>query len=171
MIISTYISTKQIPIIISTCIFTIWISTVISTCISTIWIFTVISTCISIKYACIHIYTDVSMECSSTVSLRRYLYYHNIQVKPEIRYYQYSYLYKDIATVTPIHIKPEISKSWIPSRSLLQPYMKHFHKFIAYYIFDYNHYDDTDNIRRQVVGYTMSLKKKRRTKLKAHSPE
>ena len=70
-------------------------------------------------------------------------------------------------------MKPEISKSWIPSRSLLQPYMImiYSHKLITYYIIDYNHYDNTDNIRRQVVEYIMSLKRKQRTKLKACSPE
>ena len=68
-------------------------------------------------------------------------------------------------------MKPEISKSWISSRSLLQPYMKYFHKLIAYYIIDYNHNKNTDNIRRQVVGYIMSINIKRRTKLRASSPE
>ena len=35
---------------------------------------------------------------------------------------------------------------------------------------DYNHSINSGNIRRQVVGYIMSLKRKRRIKLKAYSP-
>ena len=83
-----------------------------------------------------------------------------IQVKPKIHSYRYSHLYENISTVTPIHIKPEISKSWISSHSLLQPYMKYFHKVIAYYIIDYNHYNNINIIRRPVVGYIMSMKRK-----------
>ena len=70
-----------------------------------------------------------------------------IQVKPEIYSYRYSHLYKDISTVTSIHMKPKISKLWILSRLSLQPYMKYFHKLIMYYIIDYNH-NNTNNIRR-----------------------
>ena len=91
------------------------------------------------------------------------------QVKPET--HSYNYLYKDISTITPIHIKPEITRSWIPSHSSLQPYMKYFHKLITYYMTDYNHSINTGNIRRQVVGYIMSLKRKIRMKLKGYSPE
>ena len=94
-----------------------------------------------------------------------------IHVKPEIHSYQYSQLYKVISTVTPIHIKPKISKLWISSRSLLQPYMKYFHKLIAYYIIDYKNCNNINNIRRQVIGYIMSMKRKQRTNLKARSPE
>ena len=36
---------------------------------------------------------------------------------------------------------------------------------------DYNHSINSGNIRRQVVGYIMSLKRKQRMKLKAYSPE
>ena len=90
-----------------------------------------------------------------------------IQVKPKIHSYRYSHLYKDISTATPIHMKPEISKSWTSSRSSLQPYMKYFHKLIAYYIIDYDHYDNINNIQRQVIGHVMSMKRKRRTNLKA----
>ena len=68
-------------------------------------------------------------------------------------------------------MKPEITRSWILSRSSLQPYMKYFHKFITYYMIDYNQSNNTGNIRRQVVVYIMSLKRKRRMKLKACSPE
>ena len=51
--------------------------------------------------------------------------------------------------------------------------MKYFHKLITYYIniIDYNHYNNINNIRKQVVGYIMSMKRKRRTNLKARSPE
>ena len=45
----------------------------------------------------------------------------HIQVKPEIHSYRYSHLYEDISTATPIpvHIKPEISKSWTSLHSSL----------------------------------------------------
>ena len=36
---------------------------------------------------------------------------------------------------------------------------------------DYNHSNDINKIRRQVVGYIMSMKRKGRMKLKACSPE
>ena len=49
--------------------------------------------------------------------------------------------------------------------------MKYFHQLISYYIIDYNYYNNTNNIRRNVVGYIMSMKRKQRTKLKARSPE
>ena len=88
-----------------------------------------------------------------------------IPIKPEIC--SYDHLYEDISTATPIHTKPEISKSWKLSRSSLQPYMKYFHKLIAYYIIDYKHYNNINNIRRQVVGYMMSMERKRRTNLKS----
>ena len=68
-------------------------------------------------------------------------------------------------------MKPEITRSWIPSRSLLQPYMKYFHKLIVCYIIGYNHYNNINNTRRQVRRYIMSLKRKQRKKLKACSPE
>ena len=80
-------------------------------------------------------------------------------------------LYKDISTVTPIQVKPETTKSWVPLHSSLQPYMKYFYKLITYYMIDYNQSNNTGNIRKQVVGYIMSLKKKQRMKLKAYSPE
>ena len=34
---------------------------------------------------------------------------------------------------------------------------------------DYNHSSNTDNIRKQVTGYIMSMKRKRRMKLKAYN--
>ena len=71
----------------------------------------------------------------------------------------------------PTHMKPEIFISWISSHLLLQPYMKYFYKLITYYIIDYNHYNSITNIRRQVVGYIMHMKKKQRTNLKARNPE
>ena len=49
--------------------------------------------------------------------------------------------------------------------------MRYFHKLIAYYIIDYKHYNNINNIRRQVVGYIMSMKRKRRTNLKARYHE
>ena len=76
-----------------------------------------------------------------------------------------------MSTVAPIQVKPETTKSWVPLHSSLQPYMKYFYKLITYYMIDYNHSINSGNIRRQVVGYIMSLKRKRRMKLKAYSPE
>ena len=68
-------------------------------------------------------------------------------------------------------MKPKISKSWTLSYSLLQPYMKYFHKCISYHIIDYNHYNNINNIRRQVIGYIMSMNSKRGTNLKIRYPE
>ena len=64
-------------------------------------------------------------------------------------------------------MKPEISKAWSSLRSSLLPYMKYFHKLTAYYIIDYNHYNNINNIRKQVIGYIMSMKREQRTNLKA----
>ena len=94
-------------------------------------------------------------------------------------------LYEGIPTVTPIpskpgiflqyirgfiitseYVKPESPESWIPSHSSLQPYMKYFYKFVTYYMFDHNYNIDTCDIRRQIVGYIMSLKRKQGAKLK-----
>ena len=75
-----------------------------------------------------------------------------IQIKSEIYPYRYNYLYGVIFTAIPIHMKPEISTSWTSSRSSLQPYMKYFHKLIAYYIIDYDHYNIINNIQREVIG-------------------
>ena len=94
-----------------------------------------------------------------------------IQVKPKIHSYRYSHLYQDFSTATSIHMKPEISKSWASSRSSLLPYMKYFHKLIAYYIIDYNHYNNINNTQRQVIGYIMSIKRKWRNNLKARYQE
>ena len=47
--------------------------------------------------------------------------------------------------------------------------MKYFYKLIAYYMINYNHSSSVRIIRRQVVGYIMSLKRKRRMKLKANN--
>ena len=49
----------------------------------------------------------------------------------------------------------------------VQPYVKYFYKFVTYYMFDHNHDIDTCDIRRQIVGYIMSLERKRGSKLKA----
>ena len=105
--------------------------------------------------------------------------------------------YEDISTITPIlskpkmfvqgiHSKPEIRlqnirgfvnvlkqvksgtrQSWLPSRSLLQPYTKSFYKFITYYMNNHVYNINTWNIRIQLTGFIMSLKRKRRMKLKA----
>ena len=69
--------------------------------------------------------------------------------------------------IVPRQVKPEAPKSWLPLRSLLQPYMKSFYKFVTYYMIDHNYNIDTWNIRKQVAGYIMFLKRKRRAKLKA----
>ena len=69
--------------------------------------------------------------------------------------------------ITPEQVKPESPESWIPSHSSLQPYVKYFYKFVTYYKFDHNYNIDTCDIRRQIVGYIMSLKRKRGAKLKA----
>ena len=72
---------------------------------------------------------------------------------------------------TPKQVKPQSPESWIPSYSSLQPYVNYFYKFVTYYIFD-NKYDiNTWNIRRHVVGYIMSLKRKRKSKLNANNCE
>ena len=69
--------------------------------------------------------------------------------------------------ITPEQVKPESPESWIPSHSSLQPYVKYFYKFVTYYMFDHNYNIDTCDIRRQLVGYIMSLRRKRAAKLKA----
>ena len=68
-------------------------------------------------------------------------------------------------------MKPEISKLWTLSRSSLKPYMKYFHKLIAYYIIEYNYYDNINNIQRQVIGYILSMKRKQRNNLKTRYQE
>ena len=74
--------------------------------------------------------------------------------------------------VAPIQVESETTKSWVPSHSLLQPYIKYFYKVIMYYMINYNHSINSGNIRRQqVVDYIMSQKMKRRMKLKTYSPE
>ena len=45
--------------------------------------------------------------------------------------------------------------------------MKYFYKFVTYYIFGHNYNIDTCDIRRQIVVYIMSLKRKQGAKLKA----
>ena len=70
-----------------------------------------------------------------------------IQVKPET-FKSLRCLYKYISTVAPIQVKLETTKSWLPSLSLLQPYMKYFYKLVIYYVIDYNHSINFDNIRR-----------------------
>ena len=69
--------------------------------------------------------------------------------------------------IVPKQVKPEAPKSWLPARSLLQPYAKFFYKFDTYCMFDYNYNIDIQNIRKQVARYVISLKRKQRAKLKA----
>ena len=61
-------------------------------------------------------------------------------------------------TILSKQIKPEAPKAWIPSHSSLQPYTKSLYKFVTYYIIDHNYNIDTWNIRKEVIGYIMSLK-------------
>ena len=63
-------------------------------------------------------------------------------------------------------VKPETHKSWLQLYSSLHPYVESFYKFITYYIINHNYNIDIRNIRIQIVGYIMSMKRKRRTKLK-----
>ena len=67
----------------------------------------------------------------------------------------------------PKQVKPEVPKSWLPLHSSLQSYTKSFYKFVKYYMFNNNHNINSWNIRKQVAGYIMSLKRKRRMKLHA----
>ena len=69
--------------------------------------------------------------------------------------------------IIPKQVKPEAPKSWIPSHSSVQPYMKYFCKFVTHYMIDHNYNIDTWNIKKQVVGYIMSLKRQQGAKLKA----
>ena len=112
------------------------------------------------------------MENIPTPSLRRYFYCHTYtsKVKPGTSR-SLRRLYEYMSTVAPIQVKPETTKSWVPSYSSSQLYMKYFYKLVTYYMIDYNHSINLGNIRRQVVGYIMSMKRKRRVKLKTHSPE
>ena len=69
--------------------------------------------------------------------------------------------------IAPKQVKPEVPKSWLPLRLLLQPYEESFYMFVGYYMIDYNNNIDTWNIRKQKAGYIMFLKRKERAKLKA----
>ena len=91
-------------------------------------------------------------------------------------------LYEDVLTIMGIPSKPKIfiqgiqvkhetSKTWIHLCLSLRSYLKLFYKFITYYMFNNNYNIDPWNIRNQVVGYIMSLKRKRRMKLKTNSHE
>ena len=68
--------------------------------------------------------------------------------------------------IVPKQVRPEAPKSWLPLRSLLQPYVRSFYKFVTYYIIDHYYNTVTWNIKKQVAGYIMSLKRKQRTELK-----
>ena len=69
--------------------------------------------------------------------------------------------------IVPIQVKPEAPKSWLPLSSLLQLYVMSFYKFVTYYIIDRNYNIYTWNTIKQVAGYIIFLKRKRRAKLKA----
>ena len=45
--------------------------------------------------------------------------------------------------IVPKQVELEAPKSWLPSRSSLQPYTRSFYKFIAYYMIDHNYNTDT----------------------------
>ena len=49
--------------------------------------------------------------------------------------------------------------------------MKYFHKLIAYYVINCDHYNNINNIQIQVIGYIMSMKRKQRTILKTQYQE
>ena len=71
-----------------------------------------------------------------------------------------------------IQVKLETPKTiWLYLCSSLYSYLKLFYKFVTYYMFDNKYNIDTQNIRRQAVGYIMSLKRKRRMKLKTNDCE
>ena len=42
-------------------------------------------------------------------------------------------------TIVPKQVELEALKSWLPSRSWLQPYTKSFYKFVTYYMIDHNY--------------------------------
>ena len=86
--------------------------------------------------------------------------------------------YEDILTATTIpskseilvpgiQVKPETPITWLPLCSALHSYLKLFYKFATYYMIDHIYNIDTWKIRKQVVEYLMSLKRKRGAKLKA----
>ena len=70
-----------------------------------------------------------------------------------------------------VQVKPETPKTWIPLYLSLHSYSKFFYKFITYYMFNNTYNIDTWNIRKQVIEYIMSLKRKQRMKLKANNHE
>ena len=70
--------------------------------------------------------------------------------------------------IVPKQVKPEARKPLLLSPSSLQPYTKSFYKFVTHYMNNHIYNIDTWNIRKQVTGYIMSLKRKRRMKSKAN---
>ena len=40
--------------------------------------------------------------------------------------------------IVPEQVELEVPKSWLPSHSLLQPYVISFYKFVAYYMINHN---------------------------------
>ena len=61
--------------------------------------------------------------------------------------------------IVPKQVKPKAPKSWLALGSSLQPYVTFFYQFIGCYVIDYNNNIDTWNIRKQVGGYIMFLKR------------
>ena len=66
----------------------------------------------------------------------------------------------------PKQVKPKTPKTWLPSHSSLQSCATSFYKFVTYYMFNNNYNINTWNIRKQVTGYSMTLKRKKRMQLK-----
>ena len=69
--------------------------------------------------------------------------------------------------IVPKQVKSEEPRSWLSLCSLLQPYTESFYKFIGYYMIDHKNNINTWNIRKQVAGYIMFLKRKQRAQSKA----
>ena len=62
--------------------------------------------------------------------------------------------------IVPKQVKPETLKSWLPLRSLLQPYAVSVYKFVGYYMIDHNYIINIWNIRKKVTEYIMFLQRK-----------
>ena len=67
----------------------------------------------------------------------------------------------------PKQVKPEAPKPCLPLHSSLQQYVKLFYKYTRYYVLNLNTNNNTGNIRKQAIGYSMLLKSKQRAKVKA----
>ena len=149
------------------------VHTIVSTYISKEWISMIISTCISKEWNYTIIITRISMEYIPTTSLWRIptvtpipskpeMFVQGIYSKPEIllqNIWKFKILSKEV--------KPESSKLWLLLHASLQSYTKLFYQYIGYYVVNKNTNNNTRNIRKQVVGYIMLLKRKQSTKVKA----